>query len=84
MSDRFFLSREYISRKFKQQFRKNFSEFIENVRMEKAMLLLLNPHYKVVQISKMVGYQDEKYFSKVFKKAVGMSPNQYRNQHSRE
>ncbi|REK74782.1 response regulator [Paenibacillus paeoniae] len=82
LSDRFFLSREYISRKFKQQFQKNISEFIESIRIEKAKLLLLNPQYKMVQISQMIGYQDEKYFSKVFKKAVGKSPNQYRNENN--
>ncbi len=78
LSDRFYVSREYISRKFKQEFQENISEYLERIRIEKARLLLQNPLLKVAQVSELVGYQDEKYFSKVFKKAVGLSPKQFR------
>lgn len=80
ISERFFLSREYISRRFKQELNENLSDFIERIRIEKTKLLLGNPQLKIVQIAEMVGYRDEKYLSKVFKKAVGVSPNQYRKQ----
>ncbi|WP_234534504.1 helix-turn-helix domain-containing protein [Paenibacillus pseudetheri] len=39
-----------------------------------------NPRLKLSQISEMVGFHDVKYFSKVFKKQVGVSPKDYRNQ----
>ncbi len=78
LADRFFLSREYISRKFKQQFQENLSDHIERVRMDKAKLLLMNPQYRIAQVAELVGYKDEKYFSKVFKKLEGLSPNEYR------
>jgi two-component system response regulator YesN len=78
IAERFFLSREYISRKFKQQFQENLSDYIERIRMDKAKLLLLNAQYRIVQIAELVGYNDEKYFSKVFKKLEGISPNEYR------
>lgn len=78
LADRFYLSREYISRKFKQQFQENLSDYIERVRMEKAKLLLMNPQYRIAQIAESVGYKDEKYFSKVFKKLEGLSPNEFR------
>ena len=80
IAERFFLSREYISRKFKQQFQENLSDYIERIRMDKAKLLLMNPQYRIVQIADLVGYKDEKYFSKVFKKQEGISPNEYRKQ----
>ena len=80
IAERFFLSREYISRKFKQQFQENLSDYIERIRMAKAKLLLLNPQYRIAQIAELVGYKDEKYFSKVFKKLDGISPNEYRKQ----
>ncbi len=80
IAERFFLSREYISRKFKQQFQENLSDYIERTRMDKAKLLLMNPQYRIVQIADLVGYKDEKYFSKVFKKQEGVSPNEYRKQ----
>jgi two-component system response regulator YesN len=78
IASHFYLSREYISRKFKQELNENISDYIGRIRMDKAKLLLLNPHLKMVQISEMIGYNDEKYFSKVFKKIVGCSPNEYR------
>jgi two-component system, response regulator YesN len=78
IASRFFLSREYISRKFKQEFEVNLSEYLGQIRMNKAKILLQNPHLRISQVAEMVGYQDEKYFSKVFKKQEGISPNEYR------
>ncbi|MDF2670581.1 MAG: hypothetical protein K0R67_2887 [Paenibacillus sp.] len=78
LSDHFFLSREYISRKFKQQFGENVVDYISRIRIDKSKLLLLNPLLKIADIAQAVGYQDEKYFSKVFKKLEGVSPNEYR------
>jgi len=80
IAERFYLSREYISRKFKQERGENLTDFITRCRMEKARMLLMNPRLKIAHISQLVGYQDEKYFSKVFKKTTGMSPQQYRIQ----
>lgn len=81
IADRFFLSREYISRKFKQELSENISDFITRVRLGKAKQLLKNPDLRIADIAEMVGYQDEKYFSKVFKKNVGHSPTVYRKHH---
>lgn len=78
IASHFYLSREYISRRFKQETGRNISDYIAHVRNEKAKLLLANPNFKIVQIAQMVGYQDEKYFSKVFKKMNHVSPNEYR------
>ncbi|MET3547490.1 two-component system response regulator YesN [Paenibacillus favisporus] len=78
MAARFFLSREYISRRFKQEFHVNLSDFLARIRIEKAKLLLHNPQLRISQIAEMVGYQDEKYFSKVFKKQEGRTPNEFR------
>lgn len=78
IADRFFLSREYISRKFKQELKENLSDYIGRIRIEKARLLLLNPDCRISWIAGQVGYQDEKYFSKVFKKITGLTPGEYR------
>ncbi|WP_166242049.1 response regulator [Paenibacillus turpanensis] len=74
----FFLSREYISRKFKQEFQENLSDYLTRIRLEKACVLLANPALKISEVAEMVGYQDEKYFSKVFKKAKLMTPGEFR------
>lgn len=79
---KFYLSREYISRKFKQQFGLNWSEYLGRQRMNSAKLLLQNPSLRLAQVAEMVGYQDEKYFSKVFKKMEGMTPGEYRKMSS--
>lgn len=78
---RFFLSREYISRKFKQEIGVNLSDFIERIRMDKAKLLLQGRSLRIAQIAAVVGYKDEKYFSKVFKKLEGKTPGEYRREH---
>ncbi|MFC5471407.1 response regulator [Cohnella suwonensis] len=82
IANHLFVGREYISRKFKQETGENVSDCIGRTRNEKAKLLLLNPHLKIAQVAEMVGYQDEKYFSKVFKKLTGMTPNEYRKSQS--
>ncbi|ANS76569.1 hypothetical protein AWM70_19950 [Paenibacillus yonginensis] len=82
IANQFFLSREYISRKFKQELGENLSDYIGRIRMEHAKKLLGNPSLKIVQIADRVGYPDEKYFSKVFKKHTGQTPNEYRKQQS--
>lgn len=81
ISNRFYLSREYISRRFKQEYHETITNYLTKIRMEKAKKLLENPHFKVYEVAFKVGYQNEKYFSKVFKKASGLTPNEYRQLH---
>ncbi|WML51403.1 response regulator [Neobacillus sp. PS3-12] len=79
IADVFFLSREYISRKFKQEFGENISDYIVKIRMQKAKSLLKNSELKIYEIANMIGYQDDKYFRKVFKKVEGITPNEFRS-----
>ncbi|WP_139996803.1 response regulator transcription factor [Paenibacillus paridis] len=81
ISERFYLSREYISRKFKQETSGNLSDFIAEVRIKRAKELLANGQLKISQVAELVGFQDEKYFSRVFKKRTNCSPNDYRKHH---
>ena len=78
ISNHFYISREYISRKFKQEYNINISEYVVSIRMKKAQELLKSSNLKVYDIANMIGYQDDKCFRKVFKKIVGVSPNEYR------
>ncbi|PLS03202.1 response regulator transcription factor [Neobacillus cucumis] len=81
ISEHFYISREYISRKFKQEFNVNISDYIVNIRIERAKALLKNSELKIYEIANMIGYQDDKYFRKVFKKVEGVTPNEYRELH---
>lgn len=67
----------YMSRAFKKREGKSFSEYLLEYRMTKAIDLLKSRQYKVKDVSKMVGYRNEKYFSKQFKKYTGKNPNSY-------
>ncbi|MFB3162144.1 response regulator [Neobacillus sp. 179-J 1A1 HS] len=84
ISDHFYISREYISRKFKQEFNENISDYIVRIRMEKAKSLLKNSQLKIYEIANMIGYQDDKYFRKVFKKVEGITPNEYRTENVKQ
>ncbi|GGM24222.1 hypothetical protein GCM10011351_07490 [Paraliobacillus quinghaiensis] len=77
IAERFYLSREYISRKFKKQFNKTITDYITQLRIEKSKELLKNPHLKVYEVGSSVGYKNDKYFIKVFKKIEGITPREY-------
>jgi YesN/AraC family two-component response regulator len=79
IADRFFLSREYISRRFKQETQETLTDYLMKIRVEKAKELLGNPTIKIYQVAEAVGYQNDKYFIKVFKKMEGITPKEYRN-----
>ncbi len=79
ISERFFLSREYISRKFKLVYGETISDYLLKIRIEKAKELLKTTTIKVYEISSKIGYQDDKYFRRVFKKQTGTTPAEYRS-----
>ncbi|MFC0558836.1 response regulator transcription factor [Halalkalibacter alkalisediminis] len=79
IADRFFLSREYISRKFKQEYHETITDYVTKIRIEKAKELLGNPFLKIYEIAETVGYHNDKYFIKVFKKREGQTPKEYRS-----
>lgn len=78
LSDKFYMSRDYLSRIFKQQTGHNLVDYINQVRTDNAARLLVNKQLKIAEVAAMVGYNDEKYFSKMFKRFVGTSPSNYR------
>jgi two-component system response regulator YesN len=80
----FSISKEHLSRKFKQELKLTPSDYLTSIRMKHAQLLLTNPNMKINAVACQVGYQDEHYFGKVFKKWVGITPVEYRKSLSRE
>lgn len=79
LANRFFLSREHISRRFKQEHGKNLSSYVIQLRIEQAKHWLSQTNETMYSISLKLGYQDEIHFSKLFKKIVGMTPLEYRS-----
>jgi two-component system response regulator YesN len=71
------LSSNYFSHIFKKYKGQSFTDYLNNIRIQKAKKLLAENLYKIYEISDMVGYSDYKYFSSVFKKIEGISPSEY-------
>lgn len=78
LSTRFYLNQFYCCKLFKKIYSKTFSEYVLNIRIEKACQLLKNTDLTIEDISSKVGYKDYFYFNKVFKKQVGATPAKYR------
>jgi len=74
-----YVSPNHLSEVFKEQTGESVVDYITRVRIEKSKELLKDISIKVYEVSDLVGYEDSAYFSKVFKKVVGVSPVEYRN-----
>ena len=73
------ISPYYFSKIFKEGTGKNFIEYLTNIRMERARELLSTTEYSMKEICSMCGYSDPNYFSRSFKKNVGVTPTEYKN-----
>lgn len=72
----------YFSKVFKQLFDDNFINYLTKIRIGRAKLLLKDISFNIKEVGKSVGYADSNYFTKVFKRSVGMSPSEYRSKHN--
>ncbi len=72
------LNPAYFSTLFKQSTGSSFKEYLNMVRIEESKRLLSNTDYSIIDISLATGFEDQSYFSKVFKKYTGLTPKQYR------
>ena len=77
VADRLFLNQTYFSRLFKQYIGNTFTDYLIELRMEKAKELLETGKYKAYEVSQLVGYRSEKYFFRIFKQYTGSSPAEY-------
>ena len=72
----------YFSKVFKQLFDDNFINYLTKIRIDRAKLLLKDVSFNIKEVGKSVGYADSNYFTKVFKRSIGMSPSEYRSKHN--
>ncbi|TXK85901.1 response regulator [Paenibacillus sp. N3.4] len=72
------MSRSYFSQCFKEIVGMNFSDYLRQVRIEKAKVFLLYTNKTILWIAENVGYMDEKYFSRTFREQTDMLPSKYR------
>ena len=78
ISDKLNVTPEYLGTQFKKEVGESFSIYIKKYRINKAKKLLLSTNLRLYQISERVGYNDPKYFSKVFKESTNYLPLEYK------
>ena len=78
IAEEFHLNASYLSRIFKKGMGKNFSEYLLEIRMRKALQLLQEKDYLAYELSELVGFSDPDYFGRCFKKFTGVSFSEYK------
>jgi AraC-like DNA-binding protein len=74
------LSAPYFSTVFKDEMGENLSSYLNRLRIEKAIVMLSETNQPVSEIALACGFDDQSWFSKIFKNFTGMSPGKYREQ----
>lgn len=72
------ISSYYFSKLFKEETGENFIEYLTSIRIENAKKLLQNKDISIKNVCVDTGYSDPNYFSRIFKKLVGVTPTEYR------
>ena len=80
LAEHYGMSPNYFSSMFKKDMSRSAVNYITELRINQARELLYHSELSVVDISKKVGYEDSQYFFRVFKKYLGMTPLQYREE----
>lgn len=74
-----YMNRKYLGEVFRQKTGERLVDYITKVKVERAVRLLAQSSIKTYEIALLMGYKDTEYFSRLFKKHMGMSPSEYRN-----
>lgn len=77
-ADELDVSPNYLSTLFKQAVGVTFTDYIRSVRLSKAAELMRLSTMRISDIARQVGYEDQNYFARVFRKQFGASPSEYR------
>lgn len=78
VSEHVHLSSSYVCTLFKNETGLTLNQYLTDYRIKMSKRLLADPRYKIADISSKVGYSDGNYYSKTFRKIVGLSPSEYR------
>lgn len=79
VAEQVYVSQWHLSKLLNRHLGQNFSEILNGIRIARAKELLKDPSLRIGDIADEVGFLDMAHFSRVFKKQVGISANEYRN-----
>lgn len=79
IAEKVYLHPVYLSKIYKSETGESLGDYLIRIRMERALYLLKHTNKKIYEITAELGYQNPQYFSKMFKKHYGMTPNEYRD-----
>jgi AraC-like DNA-binding protein/ligand-binding sensor protein len=78
-----YLSKSYLSKIFKEEMKCNLTHYINQMRIEKSKPLLLDQTLSLIDVANLTGFDDQSYFTKVFKNVTGVSPGKFREKHGK-
>ena len=77
------LSPSYFSKVFKEEMGTTFNSYLGELRVSKSKALLLTTDATIVEVCEQSGFEDQSYFTKVFKKYTGVTPGRFRERRGR-
>lgn len=80
LADKYHISKEYLSSLFKKETGKTFSDYLIDIRMNKAKSLIVDYNIPIQKVAEMTGYLDIAHFYKMFKKYFGTSPGKMKEE----
>lgn len=80
IAEKFYVNPVYLGQVLQKKLKIGFKKYLENLRMEESKKLLKTTDKPIYEIAFEVGYNDPEYFSRVFYKAYGVTPSQYKQQ----
>jgi YesN/AraC family two-component response regulator len=78
------LSTTYFSAVFKDEMKCNFNSYVNKIRIEMSKKLLSDNTIPLVDVANLVGYEDQSYFTKVFRNQTGISPGKFRERRGQQ
>lgn len=73
-----YISKTYLSSIFKKETGDSISNYINQVRVDRSKLLLMEDNLDIVEIANICGFESQSYFTKVFRSIAGITPKRYR------
>lgn len=77
------INKYYLAHSFASCIGQSPISYLTDKRLQASMELLINTNYSIAQVASSTGFSSQSYFSQIFKKAVGLTPQQYRKMHIR-